>query len=228
MQYSLTWIAQAFGASGQAAITLGRVSYVGMLILGLWCAGRLSRRFSDPAFLVLIPTAFVVIGGSYIHFTDILLALPAAALLWKDTAGKTRDVLVLAMILLAFPWIWITQEWFAFAFAAATMAMCAWLFGLPVRAAFWIGLLPVLICVCLLAVGALYGPQLPAQAVSAPPHPIAGETSWAAIVRSSLTSGGVYWLAVKLPTWIGLLLFAGCSVFEALRARVYRAGSVAA
>jgi hypothetical protein len=101
-QFSLTTTAWSFGAPEPVAQLLGTLDYLAMMALGLWVAARLAERFDDRAFLVFVPPAFVLLGGTFIHLFQMLIALPLAFLALR-TMPKRRIIIALAILGLAVP-----------------------------------------------------------------------------------------------------------------------------
>ncbi len=103
-QYSATWIAYAFGTPPARAIAIGMVSYVVFLLGGLWAARTLERRWNERGVLLLAPLAAAVIGGTFVHASQIALALPLAALFATRERGQLRTLGTIALAVLAIPW----------------------------------------------------------------------------------------------------------------------------
>lgn len=215
MQFSLTWMARALGATLRGSIAAGDASYIVFAAAGVWAAGRLKKKCADPAFVVFVPAAFAVCGGAFIHFTDSILAFPAAVLLFQRSSTAPRNALAAGMLLAAFPWLWLAQEWFAFAFAAAAVAAALWLFSFPLRTALALGAVPPLLCLALVFLLLHYGPQMNDALAAPPSYFTAAEAAWASQLRNGLSSGGVFWFAGKLPVWLGLWIVAGCALLRA-------------
>jgi hypothetical protein len=102
-QYSLSTVAVAFGAADNVAQKAGLVWSLVTLIVGVWCAGILSRRYRDASMLVLLPPALAVFGGSYIHLVQMPFAIPFALVLASDER-TLRPYLIAAVALVAIPW----------------------------------------------------------------------------------------------------------------------------
>ena len=75
---------------------------------GVLVALRLARRYDDPALTLLVPPAFSLLGGSFVHTGEIAAAVPAALLLFTH-AQKYRAWLFAALLLLAVPWMLATS-----------------------------------------------------------------------------------------------------------------------
>jgi len=101
-QFSLANAMWSLGVPAHLALTVGTVSYVAMLLLGLSCAGLLYRQTNDIAYIVLVPVAFITLAGPFIHIAQIATAIPLAFYI-VARAGKHRAVAILAATLLAVP-----------------------------------------------------------------------------------------------------------------------------
>ncbi len=101
-QYSLSALLYRFGMPAEAALRIGECQYALMLVLGIRIAQRCAAAFEDPAFIPLVPLVFAVIGGAFIHDTQMAVALPATLLLLARM--PSRRPLYAALLLLAVPW----------------------------------------------------------------------------------------------------------------------------
>jgi hypothetical protein len=225
-QLSLTGLMHELGAGDVLALRAGQISYALMLILGVAAARLLSEERRDPALAVLIPPAFVLLGGPFIHVTQMTAALPALLILVFRVPEGARWYGA-ALALLAIPWLVqfegdknvagvaliIYAVWFAVTQRKRESGVVAALAG----AAFFA------------VVGAEHvlgkpqnGPALAAAAAGA----LAGadrlaEDSWRAFVDASWKPGGLaLTLLWRFPTWIGMVIFVGAALREALAAPV--------
>jgi hypothetical protein len=212
-QYGLTWVLHAAGAGDAVAVRAGEASYAVMLIAGVLVAGALIRRTGDVAYAVLIPPAFAVFGGSFMHYTEIIVALGGAALLAVRAAERVRVLFSCALLLLALPWLSILgQPFLVFVFAVAGAAITILVCGFDMRAALRFTLAGVALAAAIEVVASRYGPALPHGAASAAFNPALAQASWAQFVSASRSSSGIVWWIAKAPTWIGLALLAiGCA-----------------
>lgn len=121
-QFSVTWLAHALGATDPTALRAGAISYALMAVLGILAGLRLAQRFARPAFIVLVPAAFAVIGGTFIHDIQLPIATPAALLLASVATGRVRTLALAAVMLLALMWF----DDFSAALALAALAVLAW------------------------------------------------------------------------------------------------------
>jgi hypothetical protein len=102
-QYSLTWVLHALGLSDRASLVAGSLSYLVMLVLGLWFAKRWSAELHSRELLVLVPAAAVLIGGVFIHNIQLAIALPAALVI-ADRSSERRGLAFAGVALIAIPW----------------------------------------------------------------------------------------------------------------------------
>jgi len=112
IQYSLTAVARALGASTYNALLAGSISYAILVALGIVVSQRLARHFRDDAFIVLVPPAFAVLGGTFVHLAQIAVAAPALLLLASHLPRRTpaRGFAIAASIALAVPWSTVANE----------------------------------------------------------------------------------------------------------------------
>jgi hypothetical protein len=211
-QYGLTWVLHALGARDAIAIHAGEASFVVMLIAGVLAAGALSRQSGDRAYLPLIPPAFAVFGGSFMHYTEIIVALGAATLLAVRATPRLRTMFSCALLLLAMPWLSIMgQPFLIFVFAIACAAIALWICDYDARTTLRLAFAGVFIAAAIDVVAFSYGPALPHVPGSASVNPALAQASWAQFVGASRSSSGIAWWIGKAPTWIGLaLLTFGC------------------
>lgn len=105
-QYSLTTFLVLAGMAPAVAHVLGELDYGLMLLLGIWAAARVASLWRDCAVIALIPPAFVVLGGMYMHENQLAAAIPIGLLAFARTRRKE---FALAAVLLAVPWSACTQ-----------------------------------------------------------------------------------------------------------------------
>ncbi len=182
-QYSLTSVLANLGADPRTALLVGSVSFVVMLALGTWLAGRLARRLRAPEYLVLVPAAVCAIGGSFVHLAAMAAAIPLAlALSVLPGASGARWRVLAPLILLAVPWPFaqaVKALFFACVFVAAVMLVA-------LRANPREGITLVLATAVGVYFIALHTPA-PAPSVIA-----AGNLDWSREIA-------------KIPSWIGLI-----------------------
>ncbi len=108
-QLSLSASLYRAGVPAPLAVKLGGLSYAVMLALGVWAGRRCALTCKEPAFLALVPVAFALVGGPFIHIHQMAAAIPAAFLLYAR-APAARPMLRWALMLLAVPWEMIAEE----------------------------------------------------------------------------------------------------------------------
>jgi hypothetical protein len=214
LQYSLTWLVHAGGASRSVALRFGEACYIVMVCFGVVIAGMLARRFNDRAFVLLIPPAFALTGGTFVHLQEITLALPAALLLYSaaEQHGQrtTCTMAAVSLVLIAVPWLWVMdQPWIIVLISAVVFGIARGILWLDATRSLRASLGALGICACVMIIGARYGTQIIPKAVSAHAGALAQE-SWAQFV---VNGSGITLTAAKAPTWIGLLLLAAACVY---------------
>ena len=227
-QYSLATVLAALGVTDVSAAAAGSISYVIVSAVGVLAALRLARRFDDPSLTVLVPAAFSVLGGSFVHTEEIAIAIPACLLLFTQARAQ-RPWLFTALILLIVPWMLATSA----AMFLAPVFPVAYLAYMLSRGDRIVTLGTALVSTAMIAgLFALY--SVPARQIAAHVHlyppidPRLAESSWRQFVLPDVTNRPVMWL-LRLPTWAGLIIFATCAALLAERggARVLGAESMA-
>jgi len=99
-QYSLSAILYHVGVPARVALEAGSVQYACFALCGLVIAGRLYRKSGELAWIVLVPAAFAVIGGAFIHLDEVAMAVPLACLVAMRRPGTAPTI---ALVLLALP-----------------------------------------------------------------------------------------------------------------------------
>jgi hypothetical protein len=208
-QYSLTTLLAEAGVAPGLAIAAGNVQYATMFVLGCEVARRAARALEAPELAVLLPPAFVALGGPFIHLTQIAVAIPAGiALLARFPRGRT--LAGSALLLLAVPWQDVVENGVLAATAAtacvgAVLAYAIWGRGraLPVAT--------LALALVAFAEGELRQAYPPPQvsataalaAVSQPER--LAEDSWQAYLDATQPHQPLRLDAVRLPAWAGLL-----------------------
>lgn len=209
MQYSMTWLVQGLGAPDRVALLSGTISYVLMAGAGVYLSGQLARSLRDPAFLLLVPAGFAVIGGPFVHYSEITLALPAALLLYCRSSGNVRNVAALAIVTIALPWQWIlTQPLLAIPIVFWTLGIVSVVLSAPFNVTLRVGFAAAVFCAACMALAVIYGPQVAPHAATVILDQSLAEASWGNFIAAKLSTNGLVWWIGKAPTWIGLILLA--------------------
>ena len=98
-QDSLTAILHHLGVADEFALRAGGLQYAAFVGVGIVLAARLYRRDGDAAWPVLVPAAFAMIGGEFIHLSEVAMAIPLAAIL----AVRIGGIAWIPLVLLALP-----------------------------------------------------------------------------------------------------------------------------
>ncbi len=225
-QYSLTAVLSAVGISQAAAVRAGMLWYVAMLAGGTLAGGMLAKRTHNHAFLVCVPPAFAVFGGTFIHITQLAAALPAAALVIAYSPRPYRVLAVVALLLLSVPWVWAISPALILA-PAFPVAYLAWrYFNGNARVALLAGLGAAALGLGLMEL-AVAAPHAVTPAALPPIDPHLAEASWSIFAHRSSTNSTAAWL-LRVPTWAALALLLGLMLREAgLRLSLRRAPAIA-
>lgn len=210
-QYSLSTVVSALGIPDLQAVALGGLSYIIASVLGIVVGVRLARDYLDPAFALLVPPAFSLLGGSFVHTGEIAIAVPAALLFLVRTQNQ-RGIFLAILVLLAVPWMLATSLSLLLA-PAFPVAYLIYSFAGRDRSLALAGALASFIAIAGLFFFALHSPPHPgASAAWHPPiDPRLAEASWRTLVLGNSTNRLATWL-LRLPTWIGLIAFAGSAI----------------
>jgi hypothetical protein len=219
-QFSLTVIAHALGASNTLALRAGLVSYAVMVIAGVIVARLAARRLQNDALLVLVPAAAAMVGGSFLHITQVAAAIPLALVL-LDALPAYRALLLTAVILLAIPWLWIYQP-LLIASSVLFAFFLAWEGG-GERAGVSVAVAACVI-VALFALDRWSGghaPDGPSRSTTVASIPAQyAEASWAQANLGYWSSGTAVSFAYRAPTWAGLFAVIVVVCFAAQRPRI--------
>ncbi|GAC1389329.1 MAG: hypothetical protein NVSMB31_05160 [Vulcanimicrobiaceae bacterium] len=203
-QFSLTTLLFHAGVPGALALRLGSLQYAVMLVFGIFIGRVLSKRFDEPAYLVLAPAACSVIGGAFIHLSEIAVAIPLVCML----AQRTRTHLAwVAMALLAVPWEAVFNWAFFAPFAVLSLAWIVWYRWRPMPVLLMLGSLAILMVNLRLHIVSVQEFFI-AHAGSMHIAPVAPDASsditWAAF--NALAPGSSFWWFGKVLTIAALAL----------------------
>lgn len=200
-QYSLTHLLHLAGVPDRTAILFGDLSFVIVLIVGIITAAKLRARFCDDAFLILIPVAYSLVGGPYLHAFQLPAALPAAFLLYTK-APRYRAILGASIIILAIPWIIAAQLQALQPFVALGVALLAWTFvdNPRIAAAVACGQL-ILMLGMAFWVTRFFDRPLPHVEI---PGTAFVQDAWQPTVISEFSRHAPALLPLKTPTWFAL------------------------
>lgn len=197
-QFSLTTLLYHAGVSGALALRIGTIQYALMLVFGIWIGRVLYERFGNPAYVVLAAAACSVVGGSFIHLSEIAIAIPLICML----AQKLKTpALWWALALLAVPWESVFNWAFLAPFSVMSLAWIVWYRFRPMPVLLMLGSLAVLLVdLSLHAVSvAEFRAAHVNSALIAPAAPDASsDVTWAAF--NTLSGSGSFWWLEKVLT----------------------------
>lgn len=197
------------------ALRLALLSYAGCAALGIYAARILAQRFSNGAFLVAAPAAFAIIGGSFVHVTEVFAAIPLALLVLTGAPLRYRWAALTALVLLAVPWYTVLEG----GDRTALTVLCA----LVAFSLVWENTarraIPAAAAALLTFAALYYAPEWYAYAQGAgAPHisairidPAYAQASWQAWIERDLSGSSAPTWALRAASWTGLLLLAALS-----------------
>ncbi len=214
-QYSLSWIAASLGAPEGVALALGAASYAVAALAGVAVAFLLARHMRMPAMLALVPPAFALAGGTFVHLAQVPLALPFGLVLIARARGSARAVAFAGLVALALPWYAFVQTpWFVALVLPASVLIALTLGADAVRASI-VGIA----CTALACTLALVAAHDVHTALAPPPlDPFYAQYAWGRWIAEHDASRSLGVWCAKLPTWAGLAAIAVAS-FLSLRSR---------
>jgi hypothetical protein len=222
-QYSLSTVVAALGVPDRASVLVGTLSYAIMLALGVIVGYRLSYRLNCPAFAIVMPASFALIGGSFVHTEAIAAAVPASMLL-ASRAPTARNWAVGAALLLSVPWMLATSAslFLAPLYPIAFIARTFWkstrtLWLLSAVAAF------AIIATLFILAEPSNAHVTIAEHIRPTIDPALAESAWRDFVLNDSTNRLATWL-LRLPTWIGLVVMAIVAASASRRATTLRRG----
>lgn len=205
-QLSLTALLHTAGVSDALALTLGSLSYLTMLFVGLAAARRIALRDPVDPMFVAAPAAFVLLGGPFIHVVQMPAAFPAALLAFARSTGRMRDVLGAALVAIAIPWLSFLGFGTIFVPLVGIVAgfLTSSIFGTKPRAAIAVGACAALAAFSL-EFGLAFGDVFPGHVALPPidPHDLA-EVSWAHNIRAIAHLDRSLFDAARAPTWLAI------------------------
>jgi hypothetical protein len=212
-QYGLSYALTLLGVPDGAALLAGSVWTVLMLVVSIPIARACAAR-GQRAAIAFVPAACAVIGGTYMHVTQEALAVPAALALLRVAPNRTATALAAtSVVLLAVPWPFPAGTKQLLVLSLVCVAVTTWYAG---AGALRTVILAVAASWAALLVAENHLPpaiRVPVVANYPADTPIGVEYR-AAIEQTARLEP--YDVAVKVPTWCGLiaLLGAGAALFR--------------
>lgn len=100
-QFSLTHMLALAGVGDTTALQIGGLSYLLMIAAGVLVGHRLATGAGFAPYLALVAPAFALLGGTYVHDLQFIVALPLAVTV---LARKSTWWRATAALLLCIPW----------------------------------------------------------------------------------------------------------------------------
>jgi hypothetical protein len=207
-------VLHSLGAPEAAALRLGALSYIAAAAIGVWLGMLLAARTRDDAFAVAAPAAFAVMGGTFIHATEMVAAIPLALLLVRECRSRAA---LTALVLLSIPWFVVLEGGMPIAFAVLSAAAIfyeareAGAASLPQS---------FMIAVCagvLLIAAASQVTYASAHAIAIPASTVFPQTTWRALTDATLKNGSPVAWALRTASWAGMLMIATIAATVAYR-----------
>lgn len=214
-QYSLTWLMHALGASPKASLVWGSLS---SLILFAVCIAVLSRNREgavSSGAVILLPAAFAVFGGTFMHSSQITAALLAAVVLVQPPALLLTPMLGAALLTAPYSDIH-TLAALPSLVLALLAAWCVTFFpehvwnpGTAARKAFAVTLVGAAITALLFALRVVHPPETaPGISFVADPNAFAS-IGWGQMMDAEAAQDRTplfYYLLLKMPAWVGVAM----------------------
>jgi len=207
----LTHVLALLGVPIDLALKAGTLSYVALALAAVFYATREADSAQGRARAIVLPCALVALGGTFIHNQEISLALPAAFVLARTVQTNThRLLLTVGFMGILFSPIIENLRLVAPSYIIASAAIA---FVLWPRRRFTASAVSAISAFALIAaLRALPATHFTDTAATLPEPPgITASTSsgvvWADFLagRPSWTHEDAFSMALKVPTWIGLI-----------------------
>jgi hypothetical protein len=223
-QFSLSVILHALGIPDALALKAGSLSYALASLFGISLARTLALRFRDDALLIAAPAATAVIGGVFMHVTEIAAAIPLTLLLLVHVKHG-RGYVLGALVLLAIPW-WslvtpmLLSPLTGIAFAAMIVTYLVWAHSGKAALAIACGAGAFAAAAGLVHWYAVSSNAFAPHVLPSGIDAVYPEASWAYENARYLATGvPASWL-LRAPTWLALLAVALLAAAVALPARL--------
>lgn len=221
-QYSLSVLLYSLGMPAGGALFAGGLWYLVMAAFSIVLAKRMESRFGHSEFLALVPPACAVIGGPFVHLTQIAVAIPALLLL-ISLESRLRPPMLAALTALALPWPMAKSSEFVLLATALTFGMLWWLCGRTVMRPLAYSF--VVLCAAF-ALHTAYAADnhsgrrtVVQRTVETPIRADLAEASWARLMWASYSDDDAVSWAKRAPTWGALVIIVLCFAVAAAPVR---------
>ena len=224
-QLSLSVILHAVGIPSMRAIQFGTLSYLAMSAFGIVAGRSMSVRYDNWAYCVAVPAACAVVGGSFLHGTEVVAAIPFALLMVGTPPFRSAGVL--ALILIGTPWSGESHPEAMVAWFGVSAAVVAYILRQCANFKMhYAALCGIFVFAVLCVTNFSYAQSQ--RAYMQQPHQIAvviddtyPQADWAGINAGSLFTQSVPSWLIRTPTWAGLLLLVSVAAVASTRQRAY-------
>ncbi len=120
-QLSFAYLLHSLGVSPETAIRIASIQYVAFVAASLAVIVPLSKRYGRIA-VAFVPAAFALVGGPFIHVTQMSAAMPAVLMLFARAFERRYAC---ALLLFAIPWLDARALLVVLPFVAACSAVIA-------------------------------------------------------------------------------------------------------
>lgn len=218
-QFSLTTLLYHLGIPAATAVRIGSVQYAFMVVVGVSLGHHIARRYGDRAFLVAVPAACSVMGGSFIHLSEIAVATLLACMLASRTGANRAWI---AVALLAVPWENVIN-WAPFAtIAPACLIVLVWWRWKPMPLLLITASITLVLFFArahILEVGAMTQTFVSTSHIRKPAPDAPVDVTWKAFNDTSIVFS-IWWFDKAMTfAGLGLLLASGMQAYGAVSLR---------
>lgn len=223
-QLSLTSVVHLLGAPDRIAVRVGSLCYVTMLAVGVVVAYRFKLASRHDGLIVAAPVALVLLGGVFIHVTQMEAALPAAVIGFTRSTGRLKTVFGAATVMLAIPWVLFTDLGLIFTVLVllAVAFLMRHMFQWSPRVSGATAIVAAAFTMALIY-GLVLDPNAPSVIVPAARPGDYAEVNWTLHVALNGERNHLTFLFARVPTWCGIALLVGALWSLAARDRAINA-----
>jgi hypothetical protein len=210
-QYALSPMLFQFGIGAGTARLLGTLSYLVSISLGIAAAKRVAGRLAAPAAIALLPPASALVGGTFLHVTQMSVAIPILLLI-AARSPRSRTLAGTGVLLLAVPWGVFGQLVAMLPLVGAVVTFLAIaLLGAPLRYAALGGVTAIAFVAALMNATPGSSPDPAGAALAVADGKLLAEASWAAAIDAGRHGNILVSDIAKLPTWAALGAMVVCA-----------------
>lgn len=215
-QLSFSVLLHGLGVSDKAALTGGTISYVAVSVFTIALASRAAVRMQSDAVLAALPAAGAVLGGTFVHGTDVVAAIPLALILAARTPAG-RILAAVALTVLAVYWGAALEPaaglapWYALCAISTAYVLYFFTRKTPLAAVAALMIFGVLFEINRAYIASFHEYLQSPHATLAGIDPRYPEASWGAAIRERFSTGAACVWIVRVLTWSALVFVVGAS-----------------